>query len=146
MEQSPHELAHLVFRDFIGFKAEAPLWLDEGVSQWEEASKRNGAGIFVRELIRKRDYIPLSELTRLRGESENNAALSAKLYAEAVTLVGYLIDNYGGARFTLFCRQLRDGKSMDESLSSVYADSIPDTGALEKKWLNYYGGSKDENS
>ncbi|MFC1621405.1 hypothetical protein ACFL2G_03775, partial [Candidatus Omnitrophota bacterium] len=27
----PHEIAHLIFRDFVGFKGEIPLWLDEGV-------------------------------------------------------------------------------------------------------------------
>ena len=32
----PHEIAHLVFRDFVGFKGEVPLWLDEGVAQWAE--------------------------------------------------------------------------------------------------------------
>ena len=137
----PHELAHLIFRDFVGFKAEVPLWLDEGVSQWEEASKRKGAGIYVRELIRGRDYIPLSELMQVGEVSENDAVLSAKLYAQAVTLVGYLIESYGSAKFTLFCRQLRDGKTVDESLSFAYADSIPDIGVLEKKWLSYYGGS-----
>ena len=73
--------------------------------------------------------------------SENDAVLSAKLYAQAVTLVGYLIESYGSAKFTLFCRQLRDGKTVDESLSFAYADSIPDIGVLEKKWLSYYGGS-----
>ena len=26
----PHEIAHLIFRDFVGFKSEIPLWLDEG--------------------------------------------------------------------------------------------------------------------
>ena len=137
----PHELAHLIFRDFVGFKSRIPLWLDEGVSQWEEASKRRPAGIFVRELIRKGDYIPLSELMRVGRMSENDAALSAKLYAQAVTLVGYLIESCGSAKFTLFCRQLRDGKTVDEALSSVYTDFIPDTGALEKKWLNHYGGN-----
>ena len=36
----PHEMTHLIFRDFVGFKGEVPLWLDEGVAQWEEPFKR----------------------------------------------------------------------------------------------------------
>ena len=32
----PHEITHLMFRDFVGFKGEVPLWLDEGVAQWAE--------------------------------------------------------------------------------------------------------------
>src|SRR3989338_3719211 len=32
----PHEITHLIFRDFIGFEGEAPIWIDEGIAQWEE--------------------------------------------------------------------------------------------------------------
>ncbi len=32
----PHEIAHLIFRDFVGFKGEVPVWLDEGVAQWRK--------------------------------------------------------------------------------------------------------------
>ncbi len=136
----PHELTHLIFRDFVGFKGEVPLWLDEGVAQWEELRKRKWAISTVKSLIRKGAFIPLAKLTKVGPGSEDDPALSAKLYAQAATLVGYLIEKQGSSRFALFCRNLRDGKSMDEALSSVYTDSIRNTGELEKEWLKYYGG------
>ena len=136
----PHELCHLIFRDFVGFKGEVPLWLDEGVAQWEETQRRKWALDTVKDLIAKRAYMPLEELMRVGSDSENDPVLSAKLYAQAATLVGYLIEKYGSSKFISFCRELRDGKSVDAALSFVYTDSVPDIGTLEKKWIQHYGG------
>ena len=136
----PHELSHLIFRDFVGFKGAVPLWLDEGISQWEEADKRKWAVHMVKNLIKKRNYIPLAELTRLGAGSANNFTVSAKLYAQAVTLVGYLIEKYGPDKFAQFCRGLRDGKNVNDALSYAYADAIRNIAALEKGWLDYYKG------
>jgi len=136
----PHELCHLIFRDFVGFKGEIPLWLDEGVAQWEEAPKRKWALVAVRDLIARKQYVPLRELTQISSGNDLDPVLSAKLYAQSVSLVGYLIEKYGPSMFILFCQQLRDGKSMDAALSFSYTDSIPNVEALEKKWSQYYGG------
>jgi hypothetical protein len=137
----PHELSHLIFRDFVGFKGEVPLWLDEGVAQWEETRKRAWALSVVKNLIARKEYIPLRELTRIDSSSDKDPALSAKLYAQAASLVGYLIEKYGATRFVAFCRELRDGKNMDAALSFVYTDTVPDMETLEKKWSQHYGGS-----
>ncbi len=137
----PHELCHLIFRDYVGFKGEVPLWLDEGVAQWEETRRQKHPLDVAKDLIAKKEYIPLVELTRMGFDSGNNSALSAKLYAQAASLVGYLIENYGSSLFISFCRQLRDGKSLDAALSFVYTDSIPDMETLQKKWVQHYGGS-----
>ncbi|MFH0986383.1 MAG: peptidase MA family metallohydrolase [Candidatus Omnitrophota bacterium] len=137
----PHELCHLIFRDFVGFKGEVPLWLDEGVAQWEETRKRKEILAAVKELIATKEYIPLRELTRISSGSDNDPVLSAKLYAQAASLVGFLIEQYGPSQFVLFCRQLRDGNNMDAALSFVYTDSVRDMETLEKKWSQHYGGS-----
>ncbi|MDD5225859.1 MAG: peptidase MA family metallohydrolase [Candidatus Omnitrophica bacterium] len=137
----PHELCHLIFRDFVGFKGEVPLWLDEGVAQWEETRRRKQALEVVRVLIARKEYIPLKELTRIDSNSDKDPVLSSKLYAQAATLVGYLIETYGPSKFALFCRQLRDGQNMDAALSFVYTDSINNTDELEKKWSQHYGGT-----
>lgn len=136
----PHELSHLIFRDFVGFKGAVPLWLDEGISQWEEANKRKWAVYTVKNLIKTRDYIPLAELTRLGAGSENDFTVSAKLYAQAVTLIGYLIEKYGSDKFAQFCRGLRDGKNVNDALSYAYTDSIRNIAELERGWLAYYKG------
>lgn len=142
-ELLPHELAHLVFRDFVGFPRSGggiPLWIDEGVAQWQEESKKSEARAIVKELIRRYDYIPLRTLTQMDVRNEDNALLAQSFYAEAISLVGFLIEEYGGRRFTQFCRELRDGKSVENALASAYKSSLGSIDVLENKWLEYYGG------
>ena len=136
----PHELTHLVFRDFVGFKGQVPVWLDEGVAQWEEEGKRKAAIDMVKEMIANKTIIPLSQLMQMDIAQESDSGISNKFYIEAVTIVGFLIKQYGESRFTIFCRDLRDGGTINEALSSAYSDSVRDIGELEKEWLKYYGG------
>lgn len=136
----PHELCHLIFRDFVGFKGEVPLWLDEGVAQWEETGNRGRTLDVVRALVAKKEAIPLRELTQIDSRSEKDPVLTTKLYAQAASLVGFLIEKYGPPKFLLFCQQLRDGKSLDDALSFVYTDVIDSLDDLEKKWAQHYGG------
>ena len=136
----PHEMAHLIFRDFVGFKGEVPIWLDEGVAQWEEQDKRKAAVEAVRELITRKATIPLPQLMQMNIGQESDSEISDKFYIEAVTIVGFMIKQYGESRFTTFCRQLRDGGTINEALSFAYSDSVRDVGELEKEWLKYYGG------
>lgn len=34
-------MTHLIFIEFVGFDKVIPLWLNEGVAQWEDRSKRD---------------------------------------------------------------------------------------------------------
>ena len=140
----PHEIAHLVFRDFVGFPAAGgkgiPLWLDEGVAQWEEEARRTKSVEAVKKLIKDKSYIPIAELMGTDVRTKSDYELSSKFYAQAITLVGYMIKEYGPSKFNLFCRQLRDGKSVNAALSFVYTNSIPNIKSLEEKWIKYYGG------
>ena len=140
----PHEITHLVFRDFVGFPVSGgkgiPLWLDEGVAQWEEEGRRASSAEMVNKLIKEKNYIPIAELMDTDVRTKSDYALSQKFYAQAVTLVGYMIKEYGSSKFNLFCRQLRDGKNVNAALSFVYTNSIPNIKSLEKKWIKYYGG------
>ena len=136
----PHELAHLIFRDFVGFRAAIPLWLDEGVAQLEEAARRKEAIGTVKKLIREGTFIPVARLMEMDVRGERDVETVRKFYAQAVTLVRYLVEAYGGSQFVQFCRELRDGKGLAEALSFAYPNSIGDVKELEEQWLKYYGG------
>ena len=49
----PHEIAHLVFRDFVGINNNIPLWLDEGVAQWAEEKKHSQSMSIVKLMFLK---------------------------------------------------------------------------------------------
>jgi hypothetical protein len=133
----PHEMAHLIFRDYVGFKGEVPLWLDEGVAQWMEPKKREIVKIVMKRLIDQGKYIPLSQMMTLDIRQSKNAEMVTNYYIQAVSMVSFLVTEYTAARFTNFCRQLRDGKSIVESLTFAYPTSIRNVDEFQVKWLKY---------
>ncbi len=48
----PHELAHLIFRDFLGTKnGQVPLWMDEGLAMAQEKTKRVSLDALVKNMV-----------------------------------------------------------------------------------------------
>jgi len=156
----PHEMAHLIFRDFVGFKGEVAVWLDEGVAQWAEPFKRERVKAVSKYLLKNGRLFSVADIVNLdiRKVSGNNKvdihsipdkegkriflSLNGKnvvdiFYVEAISLVGFLITHYGADSFTDFCRQLRDGKSLEEALSFAYSTHINSVEDLESEWLRY---------
>lgn len=138
----PHEIAHLVFRDFVGFAGQVPLWLDEGVAQWAERSKRAVARYVARDLYERKKLLPLDVLTRTDIRVSGNSDEARSFYIQAASLVEFLISRYGTDRFTQLCRQLRDGRNLQEGLKAVYPGQIGDLRALEKEWRAYIASFK----
>ena len=156
----PHEMAHLIFRDFVGFKGEVPLWLDEGVAQWAEPLKRERVKAVSKHLLNSDRLFSVKDMVNLdirkvssnsridiysipdeKGErkllSLSGTEVVETFYVEAVSLVGFLIERYGADSFTEFCRQLRDGKSLEEALRLAYLTHITSIEELESAWLKY---------
>ena len=130
----PHELAHIVFREFVGFEnARVPRWLDEGVAQYAEVGRREAAWGIMRAWLAQGLYIPLDQLNALRlGHASGGTA--HVFYTQAVTLVHFFLAAYGPKRFIDFCSNLRDGYSVERALSFATASSIASLGALEDAW------------
>src|SRR3989338_7934074 len=129
----PHEIAHLVFRDFISFKSDVPLWLDEGVAQWEEPKKRELADRVAKYLVATGADLSLRDLIRFRlsGRSEKDVN---HFYMQSVSVVDFLVRRHGARSFTEFCRALRDGKGLDEALKEAYPESIGTVERLATAW------------
>jgi hypothetical protein len=135
LEQTlPHELAHLMFREFVGFdNSRVPRWLDEGVAQYAEVGKREEAWGIMRTWLAQDIYIPLDQLHRLRlGHASGGAA--HLFYTQSVTLVHFLLAAYGPRRFLEFCSNLRDGYSVERALSFATSSRLTSLSALEDAW------------
>jgi len=133
----PHEMTHLIFRDYVGFKGEVPLWLDEGVAQWMEPRKREAVKAVIKKLAEQGKLLPLEKMMTLDIRQSSDNELVLNYYIQSVSLVSFLVTKYTAARFTNFCRQLRDGKSIIESLKFAYPISIRSVEELQEKWLKY---------
>ena len=133
----PHEMTHLIFRDYVGFTGEIPLWLDEGVAQWMEPRKRELVKSVIARFVDQGKLIPLRRMMTEDIRNNQDSAYVGSYYVHAVSMVSFLITKYSAARFTNFCRELRDGKSVEESLKFVYPTSIRSIEELEEKWKKY---------
>jgi len=138
----PHELGHIIFRDFVGFGADVPLWLEEGVAVYQERAGRLNADTGTAAALRNGTFIPLEELGSMKLSHSASPELVRLFYAEAASLVAYLIDELEVYRFVRMCRELREGRRFEWALNKAYMrfKTIDD---LEKSWKDTLVNGKD---
>jgi len=131
----PHELGHIIFREFIGFKRNLPLWLDEGIVSYLEKDQKKERLEMVKILVKTRSFMPLDELWNVH---RYNMVTPEFFYAEATSVIDFLISTYGKERFVEFCRRLRDLR-VDQDWTVVFFESydfkdIPD---MNERWMKF---------
>jgi hypothetical protein len=134
----PHEIAHLIFRDFVGLENRAiPMWLDEGVAQWEEPEKRSQIKRAIKSVYAGNDAMPLDQFTAFDITRVKDETLVRNYYIQAMSLVDFMVGEYGSDRFVIFCRNLRDGKTLEDALRFSYPTSMRNIDDLEDKWVEW---------
>ena len=133
----PHEIGHIIFREFVGFHNPAvPLWLDEAVASYEQ-DLRSSTDSLIKAALKNKDFIPLDELARFDLSGQSNAGGRVNLfYAESVNLLEFLIKKFGQDSFIEFCRQLRDKHDFQSSLAAVYPYSTLEE--LGQEWQKHF--------
>lgn len=134
----PHEIGHLIFREFIQLKNKGvPRWLDEGFAISQEKSIRTTLDEVIRKAVKEDVAIPVSDLNRV-GSWQNLPAERAQLfYAEAQSLTRFLLERYDSSRFVNFCRLLRDQASLEDALRRSYYQDFQTLEDFERKWKRY---------
>ena len=142
-----HEMTHLIFRDYIGNRADLPLWLNEGAAVYMEHKKTRKTRAYSVKRLFKEEYIPLRELcvdnylepygiSASKEERELGDNVN-KFYDQSLSLLYFLIKRYDRFKFNMLCKSLKTGKNFDEVFFSTYR-SIKDYDDLEKKWKRFY--------
>ncbi len=129
----PHEMGHLIFREFIGPQKDLPLWLDEGVACQQEKKYKAERLQIAKSLVKSNLYIPLDKLTRMNDPE--SIVLPSIFYSEATSIVDFLIKKFGKNKFLEFSRKLRDQKNWKKSLFEVY--KIDSLLQLNQAWRQY---------
>jgi hypothetical protein len=129
----PHEMAHLIFREFVGYKRRLPLWLDEGVATLMEEENREKRLATAKDLVKSGVFLTIDKLTQItHGTLITPPTI---FYAQASSLVDFLLQAYGKRRFLDFCRCLRDKDDWERCLLESYR--VSDFSQLNKKWLDF---------
>ncbi len=132
----PHEVTHILFREFIGFDKAIPLWFEEGVAMNQEKAKRWGSDAMVKQAQANGTFIPINELSTMRLSSRTPIETVHLFYTEGASIVYFMNTKFGERRFERFCRELRDGTSFERALKKVYV-RIKSYEDLNKEWLKY---------
>ena len=135
----PHELGHIIFRDYIGFGAVIPLWFEEGVAIYQEKAKRLGSNEAVKEAIKNGQFIPLSQLSGMRLYKDTNDQTVDLFYVESASVVYYLISELGEQEFDMLCAELKNDTPFLEALHKVYL-RFKNINELNQSWVNYLEG------
>ncbi len=130
----PHELTHLIFREFAGGK-EIPLWLNEGLANYEGAIM-SFSNELLEDRIREGKHILIGELTRFAGYPEGKE-LMGLFYAESEKVVEFLITQHGRANFGKFCELILKDKSFKEALINVYSSEYASLDEFNRAWVEY---------
>lgn len=132
----PHEMGHLVFREFVGVhNAFVPVWLDEGVASFQERGRAEASKQIVRNAIKDGSFIPLDRLNTMDPRTMADHKAVNLFYSEAVTVVQYLVESFGRDSFIGFCQRLRDGRNLETALRSSY--NFNNIGVLNEAWRKY---------
>ena len=132
-----HELTHIIFREYVKFGSNVPLWLDEGVAVFME--KKQEAALYkkrLRALNRQNALLDLRELTAITSVMNFASDKAGIFYVQSYCLVLFLMERHGREYFEQFCYSLRIGRDLEKSLSFAY--NIDSLEQLQKQWQDYF--------
>ena len=134
----PHEMAHLIFREFIEIdNRQVPRWLDEGFAVAQEERMRVSLDEVIHKAVRSNSHIPIRALSQV-GSLQSRPAEQARLfYSEAQSLTRFLLEKRDPSPFINFCRALRDGNTIEEALRKSYDRDYPNIESFERAWKRY---------
>lgn len=134
----PHEMGHIIFREFVGFDNNAiPIWLDEGVASYGQPLKFLEAKAMVEEARINDRLMSLQELSKSDPQLMNDPYAVSLFYAQSFSIVDYLVRKGGRDTFILFCQYLRDKKNLEKALSSSY--NFSSLSELDEDWHRHLG-------
>ncbi len=125
-----HESAHLMFGQALGDRAlPTPSWLDEGFASYMDPSSR----VFSGESLSSRTN-PLRAMNAVTGTPHAIGAF----YQKSLSVVAFLIDEFGETNFQQFVASLGRGNTVDASLMNVYGFDIE---GLDSRWAGEAPGA-----
>lgn len=128
-----HELGHVVTRVAgIGAFGDLPAWLDEGVAVYSQRSPGSGYEGAIEDAISSGDVLSIRSIV---AEPDDPTKVNV-FYGEAWSLVKYLVDTYGQAKFATLFAEFKKGSTVDDALTAAYGfDAL----GLENAWRSANG-------
>lgn len=128
-----HEIAHLLFREFLDYDSNIPLWLDEGVAIWAEQSTRTVYKSITYKAVKKDNTFPFNDFFQMKRYPSDKRLF----YSQSSSIIRFLISEYGTAEFQRFSRLIRDGERFEEAMARIYGARHSNLREFEQAWKNW---------
>ena len=123
-----HELTHIVTHVAgEGPYGSLPTWLDEGTAMYGQSEPGEGFTSALNNAVERDSLLSVRSMTSPTGD----ASKVALFYGQAWSLVDFLIETYGPAKFAELYAIFKEGSTADKALLKVYGF---DQGGLEDAW------------
>ena len=117
-----HESAHLLLNQAIGTVAPpVPSWLDEGFASYMDPSVKIFSG---------RSLNSSTNSLRAMNAVTGTPHTIGTFYKKSLSVVAFMIDEFGEDMFQLFIGQLSRGNTVDDALTTVYGFNVDGLDAL----------------
>lgn len=118
-----HESAHLLLNQAMGSRApDTPAWLDEGFASYMDPSVKIYSGGSLSSRTN-----PLRAMNTVTGTPHSIGTF----YQKSLSVVAFLIDEFGETSFQRFIVQLSGGETVDASLTNIYGFDVD---GLDARW------------
>jgi hypothetical protein len=130
-----HELSHIVMRRAVkGSFSSLPAWLEEGVAVYGQSQPLADMKSALDAAIKSNRPFTIRSLSSASvGEGGGTVSL---FYGQSYSVVRFLIDEYGEAKFRDLLAAFREGNRTDDALMQVYGF---DQDGLENAWRRSVG-------
>ncbi|MBI4377349.1 MAG: hypothetical protein HY549_12990 [Elusimicrobia bacterium] len=119
-----HEMTHLIFYEFMGGVNLSHRWINEGLAVYQEnkavgiLAGRSDIFAAVRGQVR-RAPLPMAQMINLVPSNEREYMVNT-WYAQAESMVRFMIERGGRIGFSQFLAALKDGRSANEAIGRAY--------------------------
>ena len=129
-----HEMTHLLIDEAVDSPfAVVPAWLNEGLAMYFEP-RQTGRNSALISSARRGELMRLRNMGSVPGRPHDVGAF----YAQARSVVRFMMDSYGEDRMSAVLRAIDGGLRIDQAVQDIYGMSLDD---LEREWRVWLAGS-----
>jgi hypothetical protein len=132
-----HEMTHLIWFEYMGRVTQEHRWVNEGLAVYQEAKARGEKGqtdmfSVLRGNLRAQ---PLGMDSMIRLVPATERAYEVSLwYAQAESMVRFMVERGGRIGFSSFLESLRHGKTFDQAVATGFPGQWTSLADFEAQW------------